>query len=276
MEVGGPPWLEGAAVRAGYATVSATTAVAIAWGVAWSGRPLLHAAAWPLFGLMLVTVGRAVWRDTQQDEGTTVAVAVETMMIVIGVAAAVMAATGAWARPWSAPERPSATSVPSVLDAEVRPTSTVGRGLIVGPRARAGAAVAAAIAQLAAAGAEPTATSTVPDTTTTSAATTRHRARTGDRGGTRRRVPVTTARCLRRCVSRPPPGRRSSARRRRSAGPRRRPCPLITVAPTAPSTTTPRAAADDAGAHDGRPHHGAPDDAGYPRPRPRPTTTAPA
>lgn len=125
MEVGGPPWLESAAVRAGYATVSATTAVAIAWAVARSGQPLLHAVAWPLYGLMLVTVGRTVWRDTHQAEGTTVAVAVETMMIVIGVAAAVMAATGALGSPVSAPETPTGTTAPAVLDVRTAPTSTV-------------------------------------------------------------------------------------------------------------------------------------------------------
>ena len=45
MAVGGPPWSNGSAVRAGFATVSAVVAVLLAWLVARLDLPLLHAVA---------------------------------------------------------------------------------------------------------------------------------------------------------------------------------------------------------------------------------------
>ena len=97
--LGGPPWLNGAAVRAGFATLAAAFAVLGAWFVARLGQPLAHAVVWPLFGLLLGTVGRAVWHDTARREASTASVAAETMMIVVGVAAAVMGSTAALGSP---------------------------------------------------------------------------------------------------------------------------------------------------------------------------------
>lgn len=182
MEVGGPPWLNGAAVRAGYATVAATTAVVAAWTVARLGQPLLHAVVWPLFGLGLVGVGRLVWNDTEHPDATTVAVAAETMMIVVGVAAAVMGATAALGSPSASNGDRPGSSAPAVLDNRIVPaatsTSTTLADLDQATRT-AGAAVGAAVAQLGAvrfgpvigvAGGLAVTTTAVPSTTTTTVA----------------------------------------------------------------------------------------------------------
>ena len=166
MAVGGPPWSNGSAVRAGFATVAAVVAVLLAWLVARLGLPLLHAVVWPLYGLSFVAVGRMVWRETQVEEPSTVAVAVETMMIVVGVACALMGSTAALGSP-----RPdTARDRPDVLGTELgRGPATVSADVAQASLA-AGAGLAAALSQFGAAGLVPS-TSTSAGPTTSAAGT---------------------------------------------------------------------------------------------------------